>query len=121
MKDKQKNKLINLLRESHFIIADYCSKTNCEECEVNYEFGEECFRAIVANHLIASGLTIQTTPISYERLLHIARQMHLWIFLNCADEQKAYDELKITAEENVVLGCGGRLEITMPEPPKEEV
>lgn len=56
-----------------------------------------------------------------ERLLHIARQMHLWIFLNCADEQKAYDELKITAEENVVFGYGGKLEITMPEPPKEEV
>ena len=66
----------------------------------------------LADHLIANGVTLQTTPISYERLLHIARQMHLWIFLNCADEQKAYDELKITAEENVVFGYGGKLEVT---------
>ena len=96
-----RDKLIELIKESVGGCATY-------------------WASLIADHLIANGVTLQTTPISYERLLHIARQMHLWIFLNCADEQKAYDELKITAEENVVFGYGGKLEITMPEPPKEE-
>ena len=34
-----KNKLIELLRESSFNAADYCSKTDCEECNENYENG----------------------------------------------------------------------------------
>ena len=97
-----RDKLIELIKESVGGCATY-------------------WASLIADHLIANGVTLQTTPISYERLLHIARQMHLWIFLNCADEQKAYDELKITAEENVVFGYGGKLEITMPDPPKEEV
>ena len=96
-----RDKLIELIKESVGGCATY-------------------WASLIADHLIANDVTLQTTPISYERLLHIARQMHLWIFLNCADEQKAYDELKITAEENVVFGYGGKLEITMPEPPKEE-
>ena len=97
-----RDKLIELIKESVGGCATY-------------------WASLIADHLIANGVTLQTTPISYERLLHIARQMHLWIFLNRADEQKAYDELKITAEENVVFGYGGKLEITMPDPPKEEV
>lgn len=45
--------------------------------------------------------------ISYERLLDIARKMHLYIFLNTIDEQKTYDELGLTDEENIILGYSG--------------
>ena len=52
-----------------------------------------------------------------ERLLHVARKMHLWIFLNTGDEQKAYDECGLTDEMNAMLGYGGQF---VAEPPKEE-
>lgn len=44
--------------------------------------------------------------IEYERLLKIAKKMHLWIFLNCGDESKVYKELGLTDEENLILGSG---------------
>lgn len=40
----------------------------------------------------------------YERLLKIARKMHLWIFLNSGDDQKVYEGLGLTQEENEILG-----------------
>lgn len=49
--------------------------------------------------------------IDYERLLKLARKMHLWIFLHSDDEQEVYDELGLTEEENNVLGYIGRFEI----------
>lgn len=114
-----KNKLIELINNAWEKAEKECGKHFiCSDCK-GYEYcPENCMAALTADHLIENGVTLQTAPISYERLLHVARQMHLWIFLNCADEQKAYDELKITAEENVVFGYGGKLEITMPELPK---
>lgn len=42
--------------------------------------------------------------IEYERLLEIAKKMHCWIFLHTFDEQKVYDELGLTDEENAALG-----------------
>lgn len=45
--------------------------------------------------------------ISYERLLEIARKMHLYIYLHSFDEQKEYDELGLTDEENRILGYSG--------------
>lgn len=45
--------------------------------------------------------------ISYERLLEIATKMHLYIFLNTDNEQKVYDELGLTNEENKILGYSG--------------
>lgn len=42
--------------------------------------------------------------ISYDRLLEMAKKMHLWIFLNSTDEQSIYDELGFTDEENAELG-----------------
>ena len=42
--------------------------------------------------------------IEYERLLKIARKMHLWIFLNSDNDQRVYEELGITPEENQILG-----------------
>ena len=44
-----------------------------------------------------------------KRLLHIARKMHLWIFLHSGDEQKVYDELGLTEEDNEMLGYGGKI------------
>lgn len=46
--------------------------------------------------------------IEYERLLKIAKAMHTWIFLHTGDEQKAYDEIGLTDEENAILGYGGQ-------------
>lgn len=46
--------------------------------------------------------------IPYERLLKIARKMHLWIFLHTFDEQETYDELGLTPEENAILGYSGK-------------
>lgn len=42
-----------------------------------------------------------------KRLLEIAKKMHLYIFLNTTDEQKAYDEIGLTDEENAMLGYSG--------------
>lgn len=47
--------------------------------------------------------------IEYNRLLQIAHKMHLWIFLNSIDEQKVYDELGLTEEENYILGSFGKI------------
>ena len=49
--------------------------------------------------------------IEYERLLKIAKKMHLWIFLNTTNEDEVYDELGLTDEENMELGYSGRLNI----------
>lgn len=46
--------------------------------------------------------------IEYERLLKIAIKMHLWIFLHSGDEQRVYDGLGLTDEENMELGYGGQ-------------
>lgn len=49
--------------------------------------------------------------IEYERLLQIARKMHLWIFLHSDNEKEIYDELELTDEENAILGYSGRYEL----------
>ena len=43
----------------------------------------------------------------YRELLKAARKMHLWIFLNTADEEKAYEECELTDEMNALLGYSG--------------
>ena len=48
----------------------------------------------------------------YDHLLKIARKMHEWIFLNSYDEDEVYAELGLTFEDNVMLGYGGKIEIT---------
>jgi len=40
----------------------------------------------------------------YERLLQIAKKMHLWIFLHSDYDQEIYDEMGLTIEENGILG-----------------
>lgn len=49
--------------------------------------------------------------IPYDRLLEIAKKMHTYIFLNSFDEQKVYDEIGLTDEENCLLGYGGSFEV----------
>lgn len=46
-----------------------------------------------------------------KRLKEIAHKMHLWIFLHSGDEQKAYDEIGLTKEENVMLGYSGQFRL----------
>ena len=46
-----------------------------------------------------------------EQLKEIAKKMHLWIFLHSGDEQKVYDELGLTDEENAMLGYNGQIRI----------
>ena len=45
------------------------------------------------------------------RLKEIAHKMHTWIFLHSGDEQKVYDELGLTDEENARLGDSGQFRI----------
>ena len=52
---------------------------------------------------------------SYERLLKLAKKMHLWIFLHCYDEQAVYEELGLTEEEDCFLGYGGSFELKLNE------
>lgn len=49
--------------------------------------------------------------IPYERLLQIAKKMHLYIFINSSDELEVYEELGLTEEENAILGYLGGLEV----------
>ena len=45
--------------------------------------------------------------IEYDRLLELAKKMHLWIFLHCGDENEVYKELGLTLGENEILGYSG--------------
>lgn len=47
--------------------------------------------------------------IPYERLLKIAKKLHLWIFLHTADEFAVYKELGLTDAENIELGSIGKV------------
>lgn len=58
---------------------------------------------------------MQKRMIEYERLLQIARKMHLWIFLHSEDEQKVYDELGLTDKENKMLGYSGQFRLGIKE------
>ena len=44
----------------------------------------------------------------HDRLLKIAKKMHLYIFLHTGNEQEVYDELGLTEEENKILGYSGQ-------------
>ena len=55
--------------------------------------------------------TIQDLQEENKRFKDIAKKMHLWIFLHSGDEQKIYDELGLTEEENIMLGYSGQFRI----------
>lgn len=61
--------------------------------------------------VVADELKIMELEDKHERLLHIAKKMHTWIFLNSGDEQKVYEELGLTDEENKILGYSGQIHI----------
>ena len=66
----------------------------------------------VSDIAIEDAPTIDVVPKDeYMELLKAARKMHLWIFLNTADEEKAYDECGLTDEQNALLGYGGKFVI----------
>lgn len=56
-------------------------------------------------------LMTEPPKLTYKELLHAAKKMHTWIFLNTGDEQKAYDECGLSDEMNAALGYGGQFEI----------
>lgn len=45
---------------------------------------------------------------SVEDLRKAGAAMHTWIFLNTGDEQKVYDEIGLTDEQNALFGYGGQ-------------
>lgn len=45
--------------------------------------------------------------ISYDRLLYLARKMHLEIFLMTSNEEEVYNRIGLTPEENAILGYSG--------------
>lgn len=108
-----RDKLIEIISSECADVLISCAD-KCDNCP-----SENCIGCL-ADRLIDHGVTMQTTPISYERLLKLAKKMHTWIFLHCADEEKVYDELGITEEENYVFGYGGKIEMRISEAPKEE-
>lgn len=65
-------------------------------------------------------LNMENNKIPYDRLLEIAKSMHLWIFLHSDDEQKVYDELKLTNEENAILGYGGQYKFELGDKDEED-
>lgn len=49
-------------------------------------------------------LKIIKKHLSYERLLQIARKLHLWVFLHSDYEEEEYKEMGLTTDENAILG-----------------
>lgn len=115
-----KDKLIELIEAGRGCPDDRAPflDEHCLGCR--YYDDKNCDIVRLADYLIAHGVTVQTTPISYERLWELALKMHCWIFLHCADEEKVYDQLGIPEEENYVFGYGGKIEVSLTEAPKEE-
>lgn len=60
------------------------------------------------NYKILKELQMKTNE-ENERLLHIAKKMHTYIFLNTDNEQEVYDKLGLTEEENIMLGYSGQI------------
>ena len=74
-----------------------------------YSFNDECYLYFGDYNKLKDYIT--NLQEENERLKKIARKMHLWIFLHSDDEQKAYDELGLTDEENTMLGYSGQFRI----------
>lgn len=69
--------------------------------------------ALSSDCVLRVGLLTQAAD-AIEEVLKIAKAMHTWIFLNSADEQKAYEECGLTDEINFALGYGGKV-VVKPE------
>ena len=72
---------------------------------------EEVSTQRVLDVAIALADALEAAMKDAEHWRKLARKMHTWIFLHTGDEQKAYDEIGLTDEENAALGYGGQFEI----------
>lgn len=70
------------------------------------------YKGAVKRVLMMAPVADVETGAEYRELLHAARKMHEWIFLNTGDEMVAYDECGLSDEMNMLLGYGGRIEFT---------
>ncbi len=100
---------------THVNFAIY--KTECQERNCPYKDAEQCDSDVMVDALnLLEKLDIEPEELeqalakakAYDHLLHLAKAMHTWIFLNTFDEQAVYDELGFTDEDNALLGSIGR-------------
>lgn len=98
-----------------------CCKSNinrCNSCPIDQEKQDAC---TCGTFLAGCALDlINRKNEEYEHLLKIARKMHTWIFLNAGDEQAAYDEIGLSDEDNIMLGYGGQMELTLEKKEKAD-
>lgn len=97
---REKNEVENLQQENQLLK---------EQLKDEEDWRIKCAKE--RDEAIKDGLKIvqenQSLKEEKKRLLEIAKKMHLYIFLNITDEQKAYDEIGLTDEENAMLGYSG--------------
>jgi len=100
---------------THVNFAIY--KTECQERNCPYKDAEQCDSDVMVDALnLLEKLDIESEELeqalakakAYDHLLHLAKAMHTWIFLNTVDEQAVYDKLGFTDEDNALLGSIGR-------------
>ena len=100
---------------THVNFAIY--KTECQERNCPYKDAEQCDSDVMVDALnLLEKLDVEPEELEqaiakakeYDHLLHLAKAMHTWIFLNTVDEQAVYDELGFTDEDNALLGSIGR-------------
>jgi len=100
---------------THVNFAIY--KTECQERNCPYKDAEQCDSDVMVDALnLLEKLDIEPEELeqalakakAYDHLLHLAKAMHTWIFLNTFDEQAVYDKLGFTDEDNALLGSIGR-------------
>ena len=100
---------------THLNFAIY--KTECQERNCPYKDAEQCDSDVMVDALnLLEKLDIEPEELvqalakakEYDHLLHLAKAMHTWIFLNTFDEQAVYDKLGFTDEDNALLGSIGK-------------
>ena len=100
---------------THVNFAIY--KTECQERNCPYKDAEQCDSDVMVDALnLLEKLDVEPEELEqalakakeYDHLLHLAKAMHTWIFLNTCDEQAVYDKLGFTDEDNALLGSIGR-------------
>ena len=100
---------------THVNFAIY--KTECQERNCPYKDAEQCDSDVMVDAMyLLEKLDVEPEELEqalakakeYDHLLHLAKAMHTWIFLNTFDEQAVYDKLGFTDEDNALLGSIGR-------------
>ena len=104
-----REKLIELLLGRKEVVSEVCENTRCKTCQYE-KYGFNCDKAILADHLIANGVTV------WENL--VAKQVVI---------DKKYGSTRCPSC-NAVLGasshycwqCGQKVTHKLPQPPKGE-